>query len=189
MANNWQYSTGTNIINWPHGASFDGRVTDKTGAITPVGAISIYGGAAAPAGWLLCNGAAVSRTVTYADLFAIIGTTYGVGDGSTTFNLPDLRGIFPRGAGTSGKLTDANGAAFAGVLGTYQNDKLQGHKHYTLHSGPTYTGSAGATTYYYGADPDSAPSGSPITDGANGTPRTGAETNPANLGVTFIIKY
>jgi microcystin-dependent protein len=55
-----------------------------------------YGAAAAPTGWLLCDASAVSRT-TYADLFAIIGTTYGVGDGSTTFNLPDLRGRVPVG--------------------------------------------------------------------------------------------
>jgi microcystin-dependent protein len=57
----------------------------------PVGAYFPYGGTAAPAGWLLCNGAAVSR-ITYAELFDAIGTAYGAGDGSTTFNIPDLRG-------------------------------------------------------------------------------------------------
>lgn len=57
----------------------------------PVGAVSDFAGTSAPAGWLLCYGQAVSRT-TYASLFAVVGTTYGSGDGVTTFNLPDLRG-------------------------------------------------------------------------------------------------
>ena len=61
-------------------------------AIIPKGTILPYGGSAAPTGFLLCNGAAVSRT-TYADLFAVIGTTYGSGDGSTTFNLPNSENL------------------------------------------------------------------------------------------------
>lgn len=60
------------------------------------GFIIAYAGASAPTGWLLCNGAAVSRE-TYADLFAITGTAFGAGDGSTTFNLPDYRGRVPVG--------------------------------------------------------------------------------------------
>lgn len=62
-----------------------------TGALwlVPTGVIFPYVGAAAPTGWLLCNGTAVSRT-TYAALFAVIGTAYGAGDGSTTFNLPNI---------------------------------------------------------------------------------------------------
>jgi hypothetical protein len=65
----------------------------------PVGMISPFAGAAAPNGWLMCDGAAVSRT-TYATLFALISTTYGTGDGSTTFNVPDLRGRVAVGKGT-----------------------------------------------------------------------------------------
>ena len=57
----------------------------------PTGCVFAFAGSSAPMGWLLCYGQAVSRT-TYASLFSVIGTTYGVGDGSTTFNLPDLRG-------------------------------------------------------------------------------------------------
>lgn len=57
----------------------------------PTGVSVPFAGNAAPTGWLLCNGQAVNR-VTYAALFAVIGTTYGIGDGATTFNLPDLRG-------------------------------------------------------------------------------------------------
>lgn len=82
--------------------------------LTPVGVVECFARAAAPGGWLACNGAAVSRT-TYADLFAAIGTTFGAGDGSTTFTLPDLRGEFVRGL-DSGRGVDA-----ARVLGTAQD--------------------------------------------------------------------
>jgi hypothetical protein len=57
--------------------------------LIPVGGVVMYGGSVAPPGWLYCDGRAVSRT-TYSSLFAVIGTTFGTGDGSTTFNLPDL---------------------------------------------------------------------------------------------------
>ncbi|MFA5993372.1 MAG: tail fiber protein [Parcubacteria group bacterium] len=60
-------------------------------AVQPIGAITQYAGSASPSGWLLCDGAAISRA-TYAALFAILSTTYGIGDGSTTFNLPNLKG-------------------------------------------------------------------------------------------------
>lgn len=81
---------------------------DKTGTValiddveansTPIGIIQAYAGSTAPTGWLICDGSAVSRT-TYSDLFEVIGTTYGTGNGSTTFNLPDLRGRAPIGSG------------------------------------------------------------------------------------------
>jgi microcystin-dependent protein len=64
--------------------------------VQPPGMVSLFGNSTAPSGWLECNGAAISRT-TYSDLFANIGTTFGTGDGSTTFNLPELRGEFIRG--------------------------------------------------------------------------------------------
>lgn len=70
-------------------------------ALLPVGVYLPYGGGAAPSGWLLCEGQAVSRT-DYADLFNVLGETYGAGDGSTTFNIPDLRGKAPYGVATSG---------------------------------------------------------------------------------------
>jgi len=63
---------------------------------TPVGSISLFAGTTAPSGWLICDGSAVSRT-TYANLFSVIGTTYGAGDGSTTFNIPDIQGKVPVG--------------------------------------------------------------------------------------------
>lgn len=88
------------------------------------GTVKMYGVATAPANWLLCDGTAVSRT-TYADLFAAIGTTFGVGDGSTTFNVPDFRGIFPRGIGSQ----TISAITYTGVLGTVAGDQMQGHLH------------------------------------------------------------
>lgn len=84
----------------------DGSVTAAKiagGAIpssVPTGVVSPYAGSTAPAGYLLCDGSAVSRT-TYSALFAVIGTTYGAGDGSTTFAVPDLRSRFVAGRGTA----------------------------------------------------------------------------------------
>lgn len=76
-----------------------GSVTNEVLTYSPpVGSILDYAGATAPSGWLICDGGAVSRT-TYAALFAVIGTTFGAGDGSTTFNLPDLRGRTSIGVG------------------------------------------------------------------------------------------
>lgn len=86
---------------------FDGT-TDHAlatgGGAVPAGAIQAYAGSTAPSGWLACDGSAVSRT-TYADLFSAIGTTWGAGDGSTTFNVPDFRGRALIGDGTGSGLT------------------------------------------------------------------------------------
>ena len=82
------------------------------------GTIVAFAAAAAPNGWLLCNGAAVSRA-TYADLFTVIGTNYGVGNANTTFNLPDLRGRFALGKDDMGGVSaDSVTAAEASVLGS-----------------------------------------------------------------------
>jgi len=78
--------------------------------IIPAGTIVAYGGASAPTGWHLCDDTALSRT-TYARLFAVIGTTYGAGDGST-FNVPDLRDRVPLGKGTN---MNTLGAETAGI--------------------------------------------------------------------------
>ena len=77
-----------------------GPQISSTGQV-PVGTVVSFGGTTAPAGWLLCYGQAISRT-TYAALFAVISTTYGAGDGSTTFNLPDCRGRLPLGQDNMG---------------------------------------------------------------------------------------
>jgi microcystin-dependent protein len=98
--------------------------TVPTGTVTP-----FAGGTGTPiAGWLFCIGTAVSRT-TYAALFAVIGTTYGAGDGSTTFNLPDLRGRYPIGDGTgagdkgSGTGTPTGTPLTARVLGQWGGEE------------------------------------------------------------------
>ena len=74
-----------------------------------VGEVSMYSGASAPTGWLICDGSAVSRT-TYSDLFTVVSTTYGVGDGATTFNLPDLQGNFVIGKSGSYALAATGGS-------------------------------------------------------------------------------
>jgi microcystin-dependent protein len=75
------------------------------GQSPPTGSIAAYAGASAPTDWLLCDGSAVNRT-TYAALFAAISITYGSGDGSSTFNVPDLRGRVPVGEdGAAGRIT------------------------------------------------------------------------------------
>lgn len=84
----------------------------------PTGAIAYFVHAVVPFGWLKANGAAVSRTV-YANLFALIGTTYGAGDGRTTFNLPDLRGEFLR------SWDDGRGIDRGRVLGSAQSDAIR----------------------------------------------------------------
>jgi microcystin-dependent protein len=71
--------------------------------ITPAGTVIFYAADTPPTGYIKANGAAVSRT-TYATLFGVVGTTFGVGDGSTTFNVPDLRGYFPRGWADNGSI-------------------------------------------------------------------------------------
>jgi len=110
------------------------RITfeDSGGNVVPTGLISPYGAATAPTGWLLCDGAAVSRT-TFAELFAVIGTTYGAGDGSTTFNVPDLRQRFPLGKATAG-----TGATLGGTGGTIDHthglDTASSHARITLNT-------------------------------------------------------
>ena len=98
-----------------NGVLFDGSSDINA---TPAGAVQYFAMQAAPVGWLKANGAEVSRT-TYSNLFAAIGTRYGAGDGSTTFNLPDLRGVFLRG------LDDGKGVDAGRVIGSVQGDAIR----------------------------------------------------------------
>lgn len=93
--------------------------------LIPAGAVQAFASTSIPTGWLLCNGQAVSRT-SYADLFAVIGTKYGTGDGRTTFNLPNLTGYTIIG-GNSGELGRKVGAS-AHVLNT---NEMPRHGHPT----------------------------------------------------------
>lgn len=140
-----------------------------------------------PAGWLKANGALISR-VTYAALFAVIGTTYGAGDGSTTFALPDLRGEFIRGA------DDGRGIDSGRVLGSAQTDAMQGHKHpvHAYNQSGSNGGSAAFatnTTAVSFGQHASALAQDATTDGVNGTPRTAAESRPRNIALLACIKY
>lgn len=103
------------------------NTTSSSGSV-PSGALTAYAANSAPSGWLMCDGSAVSRT-QYATLFAVIGTLYGSGDGSTTFNLPDLRTRVIAGY----KSGDSNFGTFAGTLGesshTLTINEMPNHDH------------------------------------------------------------
>lgn len=112
---------------------------------TPVGAIMPYGGDSDPAYWLICDGRAVSRT-DYAELFAVIGTTYGIGDGSTTFNIPDLRGRVAVGHNTTYGL-GASGGEATHTLSVNEMPSHDGHLYNNAYySSGTVT--AGEDTYF-----------------------------------------
>lgn len=110
----------------------DGSTWTVLGAA--VGAVDFTAAASAPTGWILANGAAVSRTA-YARLFAAIGTTYGAGDGTTTFNLPDLRGRVPLGVGTLA----ADTYALANTGGEARHVLTTAEVAAHTHSGPSHT--------------------------------------------------
>lgn len=124
----WEAFLDLATVSVPNGdtAVTDNQITDNrvlarslAGGGTP-GVVEMYGGAIPPGGALLCNGQAVSRSA-FGRLFAVIGTVWGVGDGSTTFNVPDMRGRYPRGVATSGD-GDALGESFGA-------DTLPNHVH------------------------------------------------------------
>jgi len=162
----------------------DGTTGINTPAINAgniVGEVCFFGMSTAPAGFLKANGAAVSRT-TYAALFTAIGTTYGTGDGSTTFNLPDLRGEFPRG------WDDGRGVDSGRAIGTAQDDAFQGHWH-IVQQGANTGGSTSLTRLASGTGTSAALVKDPVTDGTNGTPRTATETRPRNVALLACIKF
>lgn len=143
--------------------------TSGTFSTIPAGAVMSFAMNSAPSGWLGADGSAVNRT-TYADLFASTGTTFGTGDGSTTFNLPDLRGIFVRASGSQ----TINGTAFSGTFAAKQEDELKAHTHNISGSG-SVSGSFGFTAGN-GASSVSGPTG-------------GTETRPANIALFYCIKF
>lgn len=128
-----------------------------------------------PAGYLIEDGAAVGR-VAYATLFAAIGTTYGAGDGATTFNLPDSRGEFWRG------LDLGRGVDAGRVLGSAQGHQLQDHSHDGLSAGDgAYIYMLATADYYYMRN---------VTGGAAGVGvNVGGETRGRNIAKIPLIKY
>jgi microcystin-dependent protein len=108
------------------------QLTYLTGAVVapfPTGSIIDFGGTSAPAGFLVCDGSAVSRA-TYDDLFAVIGTTWGIGNGSTTFNIPDFSGRVTAGSGgTLPPLANTVGSTGGSSTHTLTVDELTPHTH------------------------------------------------------------
>jgi len=160
--------------------------------LTPSGSVIMHGGSSAPSGYLLCDGAAVSRTI-YANLFAIIGTTFGPGNGSTTFNLPDFRGIFPRGAGTNETLGSVGGS-----VGDYQDFAIENIVgQFSLRTPSTYNIVPGATGVFVSVQGGNSPTSTSnaitrpvdiVNFNASRAVNTDTETRPANLSINFIIK-
>jgi microcystin-dependent protein len=165
----------------------------------PSGAVLPFAMSSVPAGWLKCNGQVVSRT-TYASLYSAIGTTYGSGDGSTTFTLPDLRGEFIRGF-DDGKGTDAGR-----TIGSSQTDLLKKHKHVSSNNNCTdytnFNGTAVGKFVGHCDDGNRNPvdiGGASLTgDGNHGTQTgdgggtsvgtVGNETRPRNIALLYCIK-
>lgn len=122
-----------------------GKFQSVAPTFSPVGSVIAFAGSSAPTGWLLCAGQAVSRT-TYASLFALIGTTYGSGDGSTTFNLPDLRGrvivaLDNMGGSDAGRLDVTN--TLGGSGGTQNHTLTEAQLPSHSHTDGTLTAAAG----------------------------------------------
>ncbi|MBF0238566.1 MAG: tail fiber protein, partial [SAR324 cluster bacterium] len=152
-----------------------------------------------PTGWLYCEGSAVSRT-TYADLFTAIGTTYGSGDGSTTFNLPDYRGYFLRGMADGqtkdpdrATRTDRGDGITGDVVGTKQTEAVTPQAVYVAGKQLSFgTVSTGETAFMRINE-------NPLYDGkgyngtwgawSNATTGGGNETRPLNINVVYLIKY
>jgi microcystin-dependent protein len=170
-------------------------------SLIPPGAIIPFASYTPPVGWLIADGAAVSRS-TYALLFYVIGTTFGAGNGSTTFNLPDLRGYFVRGHGTNSDGTQS------GTWGVRQGDVVISHTHSgtTGNDSPDHTHSGGAV--YPGSGPEQNQNGNLEdrttfniqTGGANvrhqhpfttssQSPAGDTETRPKNIALWYCIKF
>lgn len=146
-------STTAQCQNCPSGSSPQGA------GLAPSGAVMAYAGGAAPDGWLICDGSAMSRT-QYASLFAAIGTAHGSGDGASTFLLPDYRGRFLRGvdngqqrdpdaltrtaASTGGNAGDAVGSLEVAALASHTHAVMDpGHSHGVSDPGHIHTGCLG----------------------------------------------
>jgi len=170
----------------------DGNVTQaKTNnSLVPAGAVMPFAMSTAPVGWFFCDGALLSRT-TYALLFAAIGTTFGVGDGTTTFAIPDLRGYFVRSLG----LNPDNTTSLA--IGVKQASANLAHIHTITDAGHfhQYQQPSAGQGVVAGAGPTVfAASVTSVNTTANTTgiaidSNGGAESRPPNIALLYCIKY
>jgi len=179
------------IVSAHIGSAALARSNMSADAAIPAGVIWPYAGSAAPSGWLLADGSAVSRT-TYASLFAAISTTYGVGDGSTTFNLPDCKGRTIAGKEAAAtRLTAAGGGVDGATLGaagggethTLTSAQIPAHAH-PINGGNSYFlmrttgGSVGLTT------------GTGLADTVSNTSNnTGGGSGHPNVQPTIVLNY
>ena len=166
----------------------------ETRQMAPAGEVAHFARSTAPAGWLKANGAAVSRTA-YADLFAAIGTTFGLGDGFNTFNLPDLRGEFLR------SWDDGRGVDSGRLLGAFQGGSIQSHTHpyrdrYYVENPGSVSAATFKETVLGGSYNNNIGSGD--TDSDNNTwlyydtttsTTGGTETRPRNVALLACIKF
>jgi microcystin-dependent protein len=171
------------------------QIAGAASSFVPTGVVFHFAGSSAPSGWLLCNGAAVSRG-TYAALYAALGgaaSPYGQGDGTTTFNVPNTSGVFISGTGSQ----TIGAATYTRTHGATQGDVVQGHWHalplvtntnLATSGGTLQTIHSSAGTRDYTNTAIGSTASAAIPDGTNGTPRTGTETRPANIAMNHIIK-
>lgn len=124
----WSDTDGEKILWIKQGASWIPVWGNGQGLGTPTGTIMQYAGATAPGSWLLCQGQAVSRS-TYAPLFGVLGTRYGAGDGTSTFNLPDMRGRVPVGLDGGQVEFNALGKAGGAKTHTLTEAEMPAHTH------------------------------------------------------------
>ena len=174
--------------------TYSGSVWESVGGV-PAGSVTCFAHSSVPSGWLECNGANVSRS-TYATLFAAIGTTWGTGDGSSTFGLPDCRGEWVRGWDNS------RGVDSGRSIATTQSDQNKshthsasvtdpGHSHTVNQYGGNFGGSSGAQTFrsdHSGTSTaivQSATTGISVSNGNQG----GTEVRVRNIAMMYIIKY
>lgn len=181
----------------------------------PAGMISPFAGPVEniPYGWMLCDGSEISRT-EYANLYNAIGVCWGTGDGSTTFNLPDMRGMFLRGvSGDSGNDADANGRIVlndnggntGNQVGSYQSDAIRNitgtfsirnnpsgnpRGNITDTSGAIYANNATSGAYSKFAGDSQSYTGNTLAhiDASRSVP-VGSDNRPKNVYVNYIIKY
>lgn len=168
-------------------------IQQNTQSPIKAGIIMPFAGSTVPTGWLECDGSSYAQS-TYPQLYAAIGATWATCTNPLTgsaysapsagnFRVPDLRGVFLRGEGTF-----SDGIGTNTSLAGYQADQMQGHRHGFSSSAELFEAGAGSRSPGAGGSVESNIVTNVETDGTNGTPRTGKETRPRNVGVKYIIK-
>ena len=180
-------------------AGFEGYNGSAWGELAngvPVGSVFNLATTTVPSGYLECNGAAVSRS-TYAALFATISTTWGSGNGSSTFNVPDLRGQFVRGWANTKTNTGDDGRGFASTQSDQNKSHNHtitdpGHKHTTTVDNTKLFPAAGGTTFNYGGAgtyPGTVFTMSNATTGISLADQGGTEVRVKNSALMYVIKF